>query len=453
LKFEVVKEATLFSLRPDIVVVLYEGRLLFAVEIRNPKTAQGDDSDIFKTRSAAGQCLNNLKGMKQQGMDHPFVLLSTYNSSTIVRLADDDQKYEEILVEGSKNLKEKPEKRHLDLANSTEAEDSSVKEYTSPHKTEFFEGLNLTPLRASNANIGECDPVDDDSVVEESSAVSSQRKVKMSQCFDVSNLYKVLALLVESALVSAERSKESLAGRHLIPRPGERLEGEFCTLSKDGFAWRKASIKKTTYNAPPILRDGWKVHIVAILGQGNHGRTLLYSSTAGHMFACKLFLPRKSVAYLAEDREEEERESLEAKQLEAEKELDLWKTLGPENSHPYCRVETLNGIPALTMPFYPPIPSQERDSALPIVKETLLNLGSRGYVYSEIRWRNFGRRVKLTHRSLPMKAKIEITLLDLGSLEKMSPDQNLSDIIELQIRLLQERMGDPEKMPHGTIMT
>lgn len=32
----VVKEATMFSLRPDLVVVEYEGRLLLAVEIKNP---------------------------------------------------------------------------------------------------------------------------------------------------------------------------------------------------------------------------------------------------------------------------------------------------------------------------------------------------------------------------------------------------------------------------------
>ena len=80
---EVIKEATLFSFRPDLVVVIYEGRLIFAVEIKNPgQTVQ----NVEASEIAGGQCLDYLKGMKQQGLDQPFVLLSTYNSTSIVRL-------------------------------------------------------------------------------------------------------------------------------------------------------------------------------------------------------------------------------------------------------------------------------------------------------------------------------------------------------------------------------
>jgi hypothetical protein len=83
---DVIKEATLFSLRPDLVVVIYEGRVLFAVEVKNPE--RGDTPGLlFSAETAAGQVLAYLKGLKQQGIDQPFALLSTYNESVIVRLA------------------------------------------------------------------------------------------------------------------------------------------------------------------------------------------------------------------------------------------------------------------------------------------------------------------------------------------------------------------------------
>ena len=103
---QVVKEATLFSLRPDLVVVLDElGRLLMAAEIKNP--ADG----VFTAETAAGQCLDYLKALKQQGIDWPFVLLSTYNKTIIATLPQDRKKYGEILTEGAMNAKQQPSNR------------------------------------------------------------------------------------------------------------------------------------------------------------------------------------------------------------------------------------------------------------------------------------------------------------------------------------------------------
>lgn len=76
----VVMEATLLSLRPDLFAVKFQGQLLFAVEVKNPPVTSNEGYvDDFKSETAGGQCFDYLKGLKQQGIDHPFVMLSAFN--------------------------------------------------------------------------------------------------------------------------------------------------------------------------------------------------------------------------------------------------------------------------------------------------------------------------------------------------------------------------------------
>ena len=74
-KGEVITEASLFSVRPDLVVVTYKGRIIFMVEVKNPSSSH---LQVFLSEVAAGQCHEYNLVQKQAGTDQPFVLLSTF---------------------------------------------------------------------------------------------------------------------------------------------------------------------------------------------------------------------------------------------------------------------------------------------------------------------------------------------------------------------------------------
>ena len=92
----VIMEASLFSLRPDLVVVV------FLAEVKNPLSEESKDD--FNAETAAGQALDYGLMLKQSGIDQPFVLVSTYNRSVIARFSNEDEAYHRHLLEASKKL-------------------------------------------------------------------------------------------------------------------------------------------------------------------------------------------------------------------------------------------------------------------------------------------------------------------------------------------------------------
>jgi predicted metal-binding protein len=445
----VVKEATLFALRPDLIVVFHEGRVLFVVEVKNPPTVKHPEhrDSIFTAETAAGQTLAYLKGLKQNGIDQPFALLSTYNESVIVRLDADDEAYAKHLMQGALNAGVKPEERHkqkVQKGDGTEPKKPPV----SPKKGSHL-NLKLPSLpekkkeETSSDEEGEDMTVSSDDYAKQSAEYDYKgRKVVYSQVFRVTELYKILSLLFESSLVSAKDSKESV--KALVPKHDSKLTAELCTLYAESYSWERVNISHVSYNDPPLFCPGQKFHVLCVLGQGGTGRSLLCCTSTGRMFAAKLFLVNTSAQYLEQDRMNDHEEEIGVKMALAETERSRWVTFAPKCAK-YCKVKCMNGMPALTMPFFPPIPFEKREQALPLIEARLTEIAQQGYVYdrSDLRWRHFGCRWSNGD-------KMEITLLDLGSLVKRTSD---TATIASQMVDLRKRMGsEPVKIP-GPVFT
>ena len=97
------------------------------------------------------------------------------------------------------------------------------------------------------------------------------------------------------------------------------------------------------------------------------------------------------------------------------------------------------------MPYVGSIPKEERRNPqyLKAIKKQLKKFAKNGFVYREIRWRHVGRR--------QAKFKVEIVLVDLGSLVEMDPTETIDSAVERQIGVLNDRDGvdpaQPDALP------
>eukprot|EP00978_Attheya_sp_CCMP212_P035667 scaffold156645_cov51-Attheya_sp.AAC.1 len=87
------------------------------------------------------------------------------------------------------------------------------------------------------------------------------REVAYSQVFGVTELYKMLSLLLESSLVSAEASKETV--KALVPKHDSKLTAELCTLCHTMSHPRSARIRNSTCCAYWIKAEQEGVFCVA----------------------------------------------------------------------------------------------------------------------------------------------------------------------------------------------
>ena len=439
----VVKEATLFSLRPDLVVVFVNGYLLFIVEIKNP--SKNDDA-VFVSETAGGQVLDYGKVNQQSGLDCPFVILSTYNHSVIATLPipDGDTMYEEILKEGSANANQKPSQRVPPTETPRKKPLASSESLSQDHMLQW-------KLKVIDQAIVSNSEEEEEEIEERGSAENSRssepfdyqgREVIYSQTFDYNMNYKMVTLVLESALVASERPNNA-SRKPLLPPEGSILEGQYCTLTETGFSWEPVNIECVTYNKAPLVSKMKKYHAICQLGQGGSCKTILCCSSGGRMFSVKLFLFTRSTQFRAEDREEEEEEeeeeAFQKAMEEAKQERDRWHLLAPAFKS-FCHVIKLNGLPAITMPYFQPIPFDKRIYFINMLDAKLPETAKKGFYYAEdeMRWRLFGCR-------WIDEEKVQLTLLDLGSLhEKQAEGQGIGvddDVLRRQIESLRSRSG------------
>ena len=73
---DVGQEISIFSMRPDVVVVRWQATIILVIEVKNP----GEDGKlVIQDNRAAGQVYDYSMGLYQMGITHPFVCLSTYD--------------------------------------------------------------------------------------------------------------------------------------------------------------------------------------------------------------------------------------------------------------------------------------------------------------------------------------------------------------------------------------
>ena len=72
------QEMSIFSMRPDVVVVRRNSIIVLVVEVKNPG---GRGHVVVQCENAAGQMYDYSMGLRQMGVDYPIVCLSTYDNS------------------------------------------------------------------------------------------------------------------------------------------------------------------------------------------------------------------------------------------------------------------------------------------------------------------------------------------------------------------------------------
>ena len=79
-------EVSIYTMRPDIIIVLRRsGKIFFAIEVKTPEL---HDSEVFGSRSVAGQIVSYLLAMKALGNPCPMGAIMTYNKIVLVTLKD-----------------------------------------------------------------------------------------------------------------------------------------------------------------------------------------------------------------------------------------------------------------------------------------------------------------------------------------------------------------------------
>ena len=157
-ELEVVKEFSLFSLRPDLIVITRYGRIVLIVEVKNPSKL----SVVFANDSAAGQVLDYLKVMLQQGTKVPIVLLSTYNETSIATFPN---QAEEVMV-NFRNGTESLQKLYND-PKSRKSDQKTNKLPYSPWREGLYIKLDvIDQRRARSQSVPDLEPEVDDEITE-----------------------------------------------------------------------------------------------------------------------------------------------------------------------------------------------------------------------------------------------------------------------------------------------
>ena len=457
---EVVRETSFFSLHPGLVAVVYQGRILFVLEIKNPPTK--DDEDLFKSETTAGQVLDYLMALRQQGITCPFVFLSTYNNTVLARLEDDEQQYKNAIADGIHNAKNEPQKRFANRSSELTPPPPGVT--TPPDKPSIRALPRLSTISASE-KATKSESVEKESDSRFDLTVSEElldgefdyrgRKVCYSQIFSAEKFFALLATVIEGSLSAARNPDSPPTVLSAVPSEGQELPRScLFTLYPSGFAYEKVHFENVTYNAAPAFQPWQKYHVIAVLGRGRTGRTFLCCTSTGRMFAAKLFLPSVSTSFVVGDPMEAYRKEVERLRGEAEKEAKLWIEHGPSNSEEFCTRIEMNGLPALTMPVYSPIPMSEREGLLPQIKQKLVEFATEKrkvrLMYGDyaVKWGHIGYRTK-------DDGSVEITLLDLESMtvedKTKRSDREALELVDQHVDQLSRRLTTEEATEIGYV--
>ena len=431
---EVLKEATVFSLRPHLVVVKYQGRILIAVEIKNP----GGNTSIFEAEETAGQVYDYLKGLRKYGNDAPIVILSNYREMVICCLTEDEKSVMTLIKETNEAYKAKQ-----DRIAPKQATPSPEKPAASPGKPKGY-FIWLPPVAglytAEDMVVAEQDDDDDDESpangvrpqdTDDNTFDYKERFVTYSQVFTLKNAFHALTLAVEAAALAIDKDATDFE----LPAHGSSMNEELCALGKNSFDWKRFNVT-ITYGKVPRLPENFSIGVLASIGCGSTGKCLLCCTTTGVTFVAKLFLPEPSFHYCEKDCEKEIAQSLSAKQAEAKEECKRWEELYKEYKM-FCKTCQLNDIPALIMPYFAPLQKKERKMYLPQVQTLLQNFANSGYTYeenSDVRWSHVGRRNNNS-------GGYDLVLLDLGSLTEIGKNGATERVASI-VQRLKDRMGD-----------
>ena len=417
---QVYSEMSIFSLRPDLIVVMHPTLgLVLVVEVKNPGEV------VFTSNHIAGQIYDYLKGKQRQGHATPFVVLTSFDKMAIARL------------DGGNKQKE-----YRDIVQT------SVLQLKSSGGTHIFE--EVAPKQKTSSPEGKLiiqdgeeepwvppTPKDPVSIKPSANAEAGAGGVCVgavcySQIFQGVNVFKAFVLAIECGL----QELQTKVSCRRLPFPNEKLKVDLPFVGKESFAW-KTFEGEVNYNES-VSNYSKSFYLVEEIGVGNTGKVFLACDTSKRVCALKLYLenPQDDKSFDPKRRAEEKRERKMQAQEKAQREKGLWDMLYPQFRSIVFVLE-VHGLAALKMPYFAPIPKAKRldSEVLQQIVNQLKKFVSKGLSYREVRWRHIGC-------SMSPNGKLVVTMLDMESL--VNTEDRSTQVILKSLKQLIETSGHPD---------
>ena len=437
------KEMSLFSLLPDLILVIHKKTrgIILIIEVKMP------GKEVFTSQGIAKQVSDYLLLQYRLGNTMPFVLLSSYREACLCHLKPGCgqtkdtiegggvyDKYRKIVERAAKQLKEGAALGEMMGANDADQKDKPKTH--SPTKPAFASKEEI-PLSLSGKRPRR-------KLVEKATVTLLSPEVVYSRPFNLSNMVHGVTLAIACGLASLKDALTNPTEDCYWPNHNSKIDGLHPQVESGKLQWVQVSNMSIDYmKAPLSVLDGQDISSKYILlqeiGRGE-SKVFLAVDYDGTACALKVYLDVDAEnVYSHEDRAEQVENAKNA----AREECYRWKTLQSDYTD-YVACLELNGQGVLRMPVFLPVPPELRGDYIDSVKEKLQSFSNKGYLYNEVRWQHVGCRKK-------EDGQLEIALLDLGSLEVS--DGPADGHVDSQILQLREhiRTEPPAKPPQGLL--
>jgi len=252
---EIFGEMSLFSMRPDLVVVKLKqtGSIILIVEVKNPpldmsntgsSPRQSKNEEFASSPTLAGQVYDYLKAMVQSGHEMPFVVLSNNKEMYLARIPCKDAEYRALMDEAREYLLS-------DIVSFSKMLDTGFqgsKEIASPRK-DFRAGC------VANGTAGEktggSSDVTRSGDYQATAGVSPQsrklrhRELVPKKCIMRSKVYKkededFFKALVHVVACGVLSCRDINRTKHVLPVENEPAvkRGEMACVTEDDFSWK-----------------------------------------------------------------------------------------------------------------------------------------------------------------------------------------------------------------------
>jgi hypothetical protein len=414
-------EVALYGIIPDVIVVRVYGRVVFFVEVKSPDGP--DKTTVFTSEPVAGQVYSYLMAMLQHGNERPTGALMTYEKMCLVSLIDmkEDAARKTLVKEVSIKLKTdfrdtvtmagfpkpcNPDSPHVSPSRTQQELKNLVRPY-----------LVKTPAETEHKKKRKQD---------------SEQDQDLEQIVFYSRIYKgseIFPALLQALQLAYDDSEKMQIEEHLsVARHDDPLGHRLFLKGNNVFTKFVVTAAPLKADAKQFPQKNSKVfYLLAHLGAGKSGTTYLACNTSGKLCAVKMYIPKRSVAATAPERESEWQVRYTEKETKRDEELLRWKSL----SESKCAFGVkLCGNPCLVMPYGIEIPSGDRPGVLDKIKDRLTEFAEKGFSYEELRWRHVLRDYEG-----------HLFLADLESLifnEEKRTRQWVASVVTKQVELLRE---------------
>jgi hypothetical protein len=415
--FAVENEYSIFSLRPDIVVVSHSGRgIILVVEVKKP------GNGVFESHGVAGQVFDYLVGELLAGNAAPFAVLSCYDEMCIAHL-DDGGVSRNILTENAGRLSSDIEPETLAAFGVGGDGNKKPSQQSSP-PSKLNRVFNEGKPSSGEARAGGTEGKDDG---ESSDDEDWNRAVVYTQTFHGEQAIKTLALAIRCGLQAVAKSEP-----RNVPMDGESASRSCARVNEAGLVWGNipANLRFNHFKFPgPTTKS---LYLWRDLGRGSKGRVFLACNAEGSVCAVKFFLINYDTYHRQEGTRDERqafrKAQMEMKAAEAIQERDYWLRVYGDAFKDQVRVVQLNNLWCLLMPYFDQVSSDQREGCIGAIREHLTRFKDMNLRYNteDLRWRHVGVRDGQTPY-----------LFDLGSLEETKS----ADIdVESSIRILRAKI-------------